>query len=75
MACPRTTSEHASLRTKYLGRSTPSIRLLDWKVLSERENEIVIGTDENAAVGMCSMPVTDLKTVKNRVHLDLTSSA
>ena len=30
---------------------------LGWKVLSERENEIVIGT------------------VKNRVHLDLTSSA
>jgi Glyoxalase-like domain len=48
---------------------------LDWKVLSERENEIVIGTDENAPVGMCFMPVTDPKTVKNRVHLDLTSSA
>ena len=27
---------------------------LGWKVLSERENEIVIGTDENAPVGMCS---------------------
>ena len=24
---------------------------------------------------MCFMPVTDPKTVKNRVHLDLTSSA
>jgi hypothetical protein len=24
---------------------------------------------------MCFMPVTDHKTVKNRVHLDLTSSA
>jgi hypothetical protein len=24
---------------------------------------------------MCFMPVTDAKTVKNRVHLDLTSSA
>ncbi len=36
---------------------------------------IVIGTDENAPVGMCFMPVTDPKTVKNRVHLDLTSSA
>jgi hypothetical protein len=44
-------------------------------VLSERENEIVIGTDQNAPVGMCFMPVTDPKTVKNRVHLDLTSSA
>jgi catechol-2,3-dioxygenase len=48
---------------------------LGWKVLSEREREIVIGTDENAPVGMCFMPVTDQKTVKNRVHLDLTSSA
>ena len=48
---------------------------LGWKVLSERENEIVIGTGENAPAGMCFMPVTDPKTVKNRVHLDLTSSA
>jgi catechol 2,3-dioxygenase-like lactoylglutathione lyase family enzyme len=48
---------------------------LGWKILSERENEIVIGTDENASIGMCFMPVTDPKTVKNRVPLDLTSSA
>jgi predicted enzyme related to lactoylglutathione lyase len=48
---------------------------LGWKVLSERENEIVIGTDETAPLGMCLMPVTDSKTVKNRVHLDLTTSA
>jgi hypothetical protein len=44
-----------------------------WKILSERE--IVIGTDEHAPVSMCFMPVTDPKTVKNRVHPDLTSSA
>ena len=48
---------------------------LGWKVLSEREREIVIATDESAPIGMCFMPVTDPKTVKNRVHLDLTSSA
>ena len=48
---------------------------LGWRVLSEREREIVIGTDENAPVGMCFMPVTDPKTVKNRMHLDLTTSA
>jgi len=47
---------------------------LGWQVLSEHENEIVIGADENAPVGMCFMPVTDPKTVKNRVHCDLTSS-
>ena len=33
------------------------------------EGEIVIGTHENAAAGLCLMPV------KNRLHLDLTSSA
>jgi predicted enzyme related to lactoylglutathione lyase len=48
---------------------------LGWKVLSEREREIVIGTDDNAPVGICFMPVADPKTVKNRLHLDLTSSA
>jgi predicted enzyme related to lactoylglutathione lyase len=48
---------------------------LGWRVLSERDREIVIGPDENAPVGMCFMPVADVKTVKNRLHLDLTSSA
>ena len=48
---------------------------LGWPVLSERENEIVIGPDVNAPVGMCFMPVSDVKRVKNRVHLDVTTSA
>jgi predicted enzyme related to lactoylglutathione lyase len=48
---------------------------LHWRVLSEREREIVIGTGEHAPVGMCFMPATDAKTVKNRVHLDLTTGA
>jgi predicted enzyme related to lactoylglutathione lyase len=48
---------------------------LGWTVLSERENEIVIGPDDDAPVGMCFMPVADAKTVKNRVHLDLTTAA
>lgn len=48
---------------------------LGWAVLSVREREIVIGPDDHASVGMCFMPVTDLKTLKNRVHLDLTTSA
>jgi predicted enzyme related to lactoylglutathione lyase len=47
---------------------------LGWRVLSERDQEIVIGPAENAPVGICFMPVTDVKTVKNRVHLDLTTS-
>ena len=48
---------------------------LHWKILSERDREIVIGPDENSPVGMCFMPVTGPKTVKNRVHLDLTTEA
>ena len=48
---------------------------LGWEVLSEHEREIVIGTDENAPVGICFMPVTDQKIVKNRVHLDITTEA
>ncbi len=48
---------------------------LGWRMLSERDQEIVIGPDENAPAGICFMPVSDEKTVKNRVHLDLTTSA
>jgi len=48
---------------------------LGWQVLSEREREIVIGPGVHAPVGICFMPVTDAKTVKNRVHVDLTTSA
>jgi predicted enzyme related to lactoylglutathione lyase len=46
-------------------------QVLGWKVLSEREREIVIGTGVEATVGICLMPAGDAKTVKNRVHLDL----
>jgi predicted enzyme related to lactoylglutathione lyase len=48
-------------------------QVLGWRILSEREREVVIGPDETAAIGMCFMPVPDAKTVKNRVHLDLTT--
>jgi catechol 2,3-dioxygenase-like lactoylglutathione lyase family enzyme len=47
--------------------------VLGWQVLSEREREVVIGPDEYAPVGMCFMPGSDAKIVKNRVHVDLTS--
>jgi len=46
-------------------------QVLDWPILSEREREIVIGPDADAPVGICFMPVTDAKKVKNRLHLDL----
>jgi predicted enzyme related to lactoylglutathione lyase len=61
-------------------RDLPSLarfwaQVLDWRILSEREREVVIGPDETASVGICFMPSTDVKTVKNRVHLDLTPDA
>jgi predicted enzyme related to lactoylglutathione lyase len=48
---------------------------LGWRILSERAQEVVIGPDETAPVGMCFMPVSDVKIVKNRVHLDLTTGS
>lgn len=48
---------------------------LHWRILSEREREIIVGPDENATVGLCFMPGDSPKAVKNRLHLDLTTSA
>jgi predicted enzyme related to lactoylglutathione lyase len=47
-------------------------QVLGWRILSEHEREVVVGPDETGPVGICFMPVTDRKTVKNRLHLDLT---
>jgi predicted enzyme related to lactoylglutathione lyase len=49
---------------------------LGWKVLSSREREVVVGPDVDAPIGICLMPAGESrKTVKNRVHLDLTTTA
>ncbi len=74
---------HMSLRLHHIVIDTYDLprlarfwtQALGWRVLSERAQEIVIGPDVTAPVGICFMPVTDVKTVKNRVHLDLTTSA
>ncbi|GIG55853.1 hypothetical protein Lfu02_02250 [Longispora fulva] len=50
-------------------------QVLGWKILSERDREVVIGPDVTAPVGICFMPVADVKAVKNRLHLDLTCTA
>ena len=48
---------------------------LRWSVLSSREREVVVGPDVDAPIGLCFMPAGDArKTVKNRVHLDLTTT-
>ena len=49
---------------------------LGWTVLSTREREVVIGPNADAPVGLCFMPAgATRKTVKNRVHMDLTTTA
>ncbi|MGW1881968.1 VOC family protein [Streptomyces sp. NPDC001970] len=47
-------------------------QVLDWRVLFEAEDEVVIGADEFAMPGMCFVPVPEKKKVKNRLHIDLT---
>ncbi|MFB7027278.1 MULTISPECIES: VOC family protein [unclassified Streptomyces] len=46
--------------------------VLDWKVLYEDGHEVVIGADEYSLPGMCFLPVPESKSVKNRLHIDLT---
>ncbi|MGW1069860.1 VOC family protein [Streptomyces aureus] len=46
-------------------------QVLDWQVLFEDEHEIVIGADARALPGICFVPVGERKTVKNRLHIDL----
>jgi predicted enzyme related to lactoylglutathione lyase len=48
---------------------------LHWRVLSVREREVVIGPEESAPIGICFMPTTERKIIKNRLHLDLTTVA
>ncbi|MEJ7629306.1 MAG: VOC family protein [Nocardioidaceae bacterium] len=48
---------------------------LHWRVLSERPREVVVGASLDSSIGLCFMPVDDVKATKNRVHLDLTTSA
>ncbi len=44
---------------------------LNWRILSQREQEVVIGTSEAAPLGICFMPATEHKSRKDRLHLDL----
>lgn len=47
-------------------------QVLDWRVLFEAEDEIVIGADPSALPGICFVPVGERKKIKNRLHIDLT---
>ncbi|WP_433916829.1 VOC family protein [Streptomyces sp. NBC_01744] len=46
-------------------------RVLDWKLLFEADDEIVIGADKDAVPGITFVPVPEEKAVKNRLHIDL----
>lgn len=49
---------------------------LGWRVLSSRDREVVVGLEVDAPVGLCFMLAgRGRKTVKNGVHLDLTTTA
>src|SRR3954452_12383873 len=49
---------------------------LGWPVLSTKEREVIVGPSVEAPIGLCFMPAgATPKTTKNRLHLDLTTSA
>jgi predicted enzyme related to lactoylglutathione lyase len=48
---------------------------LRWTMLSQRPREVVIGPALDAPIGICCMPVDEPKAAKNRLHLDLTTTA
>ncbi|MGK5627358.1 VOC family protein [Streptomyces sp. URMC 123] len=45
-------------------------RALDWQVLFEDPEEVVIGPDQGTWPGIVFLAVPEGKTVKNRLHLD-----
>ncbi len=44
---------------------------LDYRVVYEAEDEVVVARDEDTYPGMIFVPVPESKVVKNRLHLDL----
>ncbi|MFJ9677573.1 VOC family protein [Streptomyces sp. NPDC101194] len=46
-------------------------QVLDWRVVFEADDEIVIGADRSALPGICFVPVPERKVRKNRLHIDL----
>jgi predicted enzyme related to lactoylglutathione lyase len=46
-------------------------QVLDWQVVYESDDEMVIARDENTYPGIIFVTVPEKKTVKNRLHIDL----
>jgi predicted enzyme related to lactoylglutathione lyase len=45
--------------------------VLEYQILLEEPDEVVIGRDENTYPGLVFVPVTDVKAGPNRLHIDL----
>jgi predicted enzyme related to lactoylglutathione lyase len=45
--------------------------VLDWKLVYEQPDEVVIAKDEDTYPGIVFVPVPETKTTKNRLHIDL----
>ncbi|WP_328772461.1 VOC family protein [Streptomyces sp. NBC_00286] len=47
-------------------------QVLDWRVVFESEEEVVIASAPDALPGICFLPIDERKTTQNRLHIDLT---
>jgi hypothetical protein len=45
--------------------------VLDYDILFEDEEQVIVGSDVHRYPGLCFLPVPDTKTTKNRLHIDL----
>lgn len=45
--------------------------VLDWNVIYEADDEMVVARDDNSYPALVFIPVPEEKVVKNRLHLDL----
>jgi predicted enzyme related to lactoylglutathione lyase len=46
-------------------------QVLDWKIVFESADEVVVGKDDDTYPALIFLPVPEDKTVKNRLHIDL----
>ncbi|MFC6064522.1 VOC family protein [Streptomyces ochraceiscleroticus] len=46
--------------------------VLDWQIVFEEADEVIIGASAEALPGIVFLPVPEAKAGKNRLHLDLT---
>ncbi len=53
------------------GLATFWAELLDWQVLFEDDDEIVVGKDDETYPALVFLPVPEAKAGKNRLHIDL----